>query len=105
MEDTYDDADTQTLEDVVLDEAAVQRLADNLRQNSTQRKLSLRGSQLSAEGAAVLADGLKGNSSVTALCLEWNSIGVFDAGVEALAGALEVNRSITELDLRNNSIR
>jgi Leucine Rich repeat len=99
------DEDEENYSDVVLDESSIRRISDSLRHSSTKHSLVLRGNQVSAEGAIVLAEGLKANSSVQTLSLEWNSVGVFDSGVEAIASVLEVNCSITALDLRNNSIR
>jgi Leucine Rich repeat len=99
------DEDEENFSDVVLDESSIRRISDSLKHSSTKQSLVLRGNQVSAEGAIVLAEGLKANSSVQTLSLEWNSVGVFDSGIEAIASVLEVNRSITALDLRNNSIR
>ncbi len=49
----------------------------------------------------VLAEALKGNSSLTELYLSGNKIGVHGASV--LAGALKENTSLTELDLSLNN--
>lgn len=38
------------------------------------------------------------------LSLEWNCIGIWESGVDALADALCVNNTLTSLDLRNNRI-
>ncbi|KAG5189462.1 leucine rich repeat protein [Tribonema minus] len=99
------DQDELNLSDTILNEADVQHIADSLRHTDcTQHALILRGSQVSAEGAAALADALRVNDSITTVSLEWNSIGLFESGLESLASALELNRSVTTLDLRNNCI-
>jgi Ran GTPase-activating protein (RanGAP) involved in mRNA processing and transport len=38
------------------------------------------------------------------LSLEWNCVGIWETGINAIADALSVNQSIEELDLRNNKI-
>ena len=98
--------DGSILDDTVFDEASLHRLATSLQDGTVRKRdLSLRGSQLSADGAAVLADALRANSSVTTVSLEWNTVGVHESSMQSLCDALEVNQTITSLDLRNNSIR
>lgn len=36
--------------------------------------------------------------------MQWNSIGLWDVGVKAIAEALVQNTTLTDLDLRNNRI-
>lgn len=38
------------------------------------------------------------------LVLEWNCIGIWEAGIQILADALSINQTLEELDLRNNKI-
>ena len=51
-----------------------------------------------------LASFIAANDTLRTLCLEWNSAGLFDRGMEALVEALKDNRCLTSLDLRNNKI-
>ena len=67
-----------------------------------KKKLTLRGNNIGAEGAAHLAGMLRECHSIEALSLEWNQIG--SHGAASLAEALECNRGLVHLDLRNNSI-
>ncbi|XP_068732911.1 protein NLRC3-like [Montipora capricornis] len=53
-------------------------------------------------GAAILADAMATNSTVTLLDLSFNEVG--DSGAAALAKAIEVNSTLTELDLSRNRI-
>jgi hypothetical protein len=60
------------------------------------------------EGAGIrepgTSEGSKQSHSLTALGLEWNGIGTFESGIQALCKALSSNAVLQDLDLRNNSI-
>ncbi|KAL9965543.1 hypothetical protein ACROYT_G029357 [Oculina patagonica] len=65
-----------------------------------RRALNLR--RITGTDAVVLAEALKGNSSLTMLGLSLNSIGVH--GATGLAEALQKNTSLTKVDLSYNKI-
>ena len=54
--------------------------------------------------AVALAEMLDNNMHLTSLGLEWNSIGMFESGMQRLCQSIARNSSLTELDLRNNGI-
>jgi hypothetical protein len=60
------------------------------------------------EGAGIREPGTPEGStqahSLTALSLEWNGIGTFESGIQALCKALSSNAVLVDLDLRNNSL-
>jgi Ran GTPase-activating protein (RanGAP) involved in mRNA processing and transport len=64
--------------------------------------IDLEDNRIGAEGALMLADALKVNTSVTTIDIGHNTIG--DEGASALADALIVNTSLTSIDLRKNEI-
>lgn len=66
--------------------------------------LDLRGNGIRETGLVSLASFVAANDTLRTLCLEWNSAGLFDRGMEALVEALKDNHSLTSLDLRNNKI-
>jgi hypothetical protein len=75
-----------------------------LRENTRVKSLDLRGCNIRADGAMALAALVTHNRTLTLLGLEWNGVGMLETGVQALCKALATNTSITEVDLRNNSI-
>jgi hypothetical protein len=75
-----------------------------LRENTRVKSLDLRGCNIRADGAMALAALVTQNRTLTFLGLEWNGVGMLETGVQALCKALATNTSITEVDLRNNSI-
>ncbi|XP_068734588.1 NLR family CARD domain-containing protein 3-like [Montipora capricornis] len=58
--------------------------------------------QIGYSGAAILAQAMEANSTVTKLLLPFNGIG--DSGAAALAKAVEINSTLTELYLFGNGI-
>jgi hypothetical protein len=36
--------------------------------------------------------------------LEWNSVGIWDSGIKSIADALSTNKTLEDIDLRNNRI-
>ena len=77
---------------------------DMLRENKCVKSLDLRGCNIRADGAMALASLLTHKRTLTFLGLECDGVGVLETGVQALCKALATNISITEVDLRNNSI-
>ena len=66
------------------------------------KMLIVANNEIGAEGAAALAKALEVNASITNIDLDYNKIGA--DGAAALAKALEVNASITNIDLNSNQI-
>jgi Ran GTPase-activating protein (RanGAP) involved in mRNA processing and transport len=66
------------------------------------RTLTLASNAVGPTGAALLADALKVNTSLTVLQLVSN--GVHDTGAAALAEALKLNTTLTSLHLGNNGV-
>ena len=79
-------------------------MARSLAQNQYVRSIDFRGCNIHAAGCVAIAELIEENSNITALGLEWNSVGNDEDGITALAKALLYNKGVTELDLRNNSI-
>jgi Ran GTPase-activating protein (RanGAP) involved in mRNA processing and transport len=79
-------------------------VADALKSGSF-KSLDLRGCNVRSRGAKLLANALQFNSRLQQLGLEWNNIGVGEGGVKSLCQALEGNKALQILDLRNNAIQ
>ncbi|KAG1703105.1 hypothetical protein DVH05_008017 [Phytophthora capsici] len=79
-------------------------IAEKARHATVPTRLDLRGNCFEAGAARALAVLIRSPHNVVAISLEWNNIGLLDQGVEALAGALEVDKRLLVLDLRNNNI-
>ncbi|KAG7393634.1 leucine Rich Repeat [Phytophthora pseudosyringae] len=79
-------------------------IVEKARLASAPTRLDLRGNCFEAGAARALAALLRSSHNVVAISLEWNNVGLLDQGVEALAGALEVDKRLLTLDLRNNNI-
>lgn len=79
-------------------------IVEKARLVSVPTRLDLRGNCFEAGAARALAALLRSSHNVVAISLEWNNVGLLDQGVEALAGALEVDKRLLTLDLRNNNI-
>jgi hypothetical protein len=75
-----------------------------LEPNPRVHTLLLRGNNIRHEGAQALGSLLHANNTIQSLSLEWNSVGLFDVGLEAVTLALHANKGVTSLDLRNNRI-
>ncbi|GMF11661.1 unnamed protein product [Phytophthora lilii] len=82
----------------------VAEIVEKARLASVPTRLDLRGNCFEAGAARALAALLRSSHNVVAISLEWNNVGLLDQGVEALAGALEVDKRLLSLDLRNNNI-
>ncbi|WP_341789287.1 hypothetical protein [Rickettsia endosymbiont of Polydrusus tereticollis] len=83
-----------------LEKRGLKQKAESLRNDATS--LDLGHNQIEAEGAKVLADALKTNSSIASLDIGWNQIG--DEGIRVFADALKINNSITLLDIGYSKI-
>ena len=79
------------------------QVAECLKQGGHYTTLDMSGNALTAASAKILFEALIA-SDVSSVNLEWNSVGWCDSTMEKLANVLEVNVSITSLDLRNNHI-
>ncbi|KAL3673626.1 hypothetical protein V7S43_001325 [Phytophthora oleae] len=79
-------------------------IVEKARLANVPMRLDLRGNCFEAGAARALAVLLRSSHNVVAISLEWNNVGLLDQGVEALAGALEVDKRLLTLDLRNNNI-
>ena len=82
------------------DHAAV--LAEVIKTNSTLTLLNLSNSSIGDDGVAALAKAIKKNSTLTELNLSGNTIGV--EGVTALSEAIKKNSTLTELNLFGGSL-
>ncbi|KAL7691397.1 putative leucine-rich repeat domain superfamily [Plasmopara halstedii] len=80
------------------------KIVEKARGASTPTRLDLRGNRFEAGAARALAALLRTSHNVVSISLEWNNVGLLDQGVEALAGALEMDKRLLTLDLRNNNI-
>jgi Ran GTPase-activating protein (RanGAP) involved in mRNA processing and transport len=80
----------------------IERLQGTL-DSASSTSASFRGQQLGFEGAAVLANAVKGNSSkFTQLDLSGNNFG--PEGIQLLADAILTNTTLTRLDLGSNAL-
>lgn len=90
--------------DCLLSEEACKVLLLGLMENKTIKQLNLKGNNIRSGGADVVGHFLKRNVSVQSFLLEWNSLGLWDSGMAAIAEGLAVNQILMYLDLRNNQI-
>ncbi|CAF0779678.1 unnamed protein product [Rotaria sordida] len=93
------------LNDCNLSSQALQAFLHGLVTNTTCRKLELKGNSIHGAGTEALAKVLRKNQTLQSLRLEWNQIGSMDSpAFSSFCDALSVNKSLIELDLRNNDI-
>ncbi|CAF0808025.1 unnamed protein product [Rotaria sordida] len=93
------------LNDCNLSSEALQAFLHGLVTNTTCRKLELKGNSIHGAGTEALAKVLRKNQTLQSLRLEWNQIGSMDSpAFSSFCDALSVNKSLIELDLRNNDI-
>ena len=90
--------------DCLLSEEACKLLLLGLMENKSIKQLNLKGNNIRCGGAEVVGHFLKRNISVRSLLLEWNSLGLWDSGMIAIAEGLAVNQVLMYLDLRNNQV-
>eukprot|EP01041_Mallomonas_annulata_P000251 gene251-464_t len=78
------------------------QLAVRLKDDTTKKRMILRGNCIGPAGAQSLSKMLAVNKFIDFVSLEWNEVG--SPGVAFLASSLETNTVLTSLDLRNNGI-
>lgn len=98
------DSQTLSLAYASVGDDGVGEVARFVRDNVFVKYLDLRGNNIQAKGAVVLANGLKLNRSLRSVNLKWNCVGKDSTGVQALCDVLKSNMTISHLDLRNNRI-
>lgn len=96
--------DDVSFSDCLLSEEACKLLLLGLMENKTIKQLNLKGNNIRSSGAEVVGHFLKRNVAIRSLLLEWNSVGLWDSGMTAIADGLAVNQILMYLDLRNNQI-
>ncbi|KAL7750331.1 Leucine-rich repeat-containing protein 45 [Sorochytrium milnesiophthora] len=92
------------LSDCFLNDDGVIVLCKCLRTNPTLQRIDFRGNNVQSDGAIGVASLVSVSTSLKSLILEWNSIGLWNDGVKAIADALSSTATLEELDLRNNKI-
>ena len=86
-----------------LNEAALTRLCEALKHNSTITSLVLSCCWIGDRGAAIVSEMLELNVSLTAVDLRRNDI--TNIGAVSIANALKINPTLTALDLNHNKIK
>jgi len=66
--------------------------------------LDLRGNSITPKGGKLLGEGLLFNDVLQSVCLKWNTIGRDPKVIEEWCKALQNNKTLGTLDLRNNRI-
>jgi len=89
--------------DCLLSEESCKIILNAFTFNKTLKILDLKGNNLRASGAELVGKLLK-RTSITELFLEWNSLGMWDTGLTAIAEGLALNTTLRVLDLSNNQI-
>mmetsp|Transcript_52842 Transcript_52842/g.115964 ORF Transcript_52842/g.115964 Transcript_52842/m.115964 type:complete len:472 (+) Transcript_52842:53-1468(+) len=102
--DAARDSNTLSLAYASIGDEGCNPVARFVRDNSLLKSLDLRGNNIRADGAVVLAHAIKNNDSLQSVCLKWNHIGSHPRGIQAICDVLKTNKTITQLDLRNNKI-
>jgi Leucine-rich repeat (LRR) protein len=95
---TADELETVKLE-LSLDD--LRALANALKKNTVLKRLILNNNPILDEGAAILAEGLEGNNSISSLRLHFTDIS--PVGLEKLAAVL-AKKNIKNLTLSNNPL-
>lgn len=90
--------------DCMLHEEGVKALLSGLEFNTYLQLLDLRGNNLRQNSATALGHFLRQNHTLQTLCLEWNSLGLWEAAFGTLCEGLAANTGLTNLDIRNNEI-
>lgn len=102
--DANREASTLSLAYASISDDGITEVSKFIRDNSFVKYLDLRGNNIQARGAMILANGIKINRSLRSLNLKWNAIGRDPSGVQALCDVLKFNLTIGHVDLRNNRI-
>lgn len=89
--------------DCLLSEESCKIILNSLCFNKTIKVLDLKGNNLRSSGAELIGKLLK-RTSLVELFLEWNSVGMWDTGLTAVAEGLALNQTLRVLDLSNNQI-
>jgi len=89
--------------DCLLSEESCKVILNSLCFNKTIKVLDLKGNNLRSSGAELIGKLLK-RTSLAELFLEWNSVGMWDTGLTAVAEGLALNQTLRVLDLSNNQI-
>jgi len=89
--------------DCLLCEESCKIILNALSFNKTVKILDLKGNNLRASGAELIGKLLK-RTTLVELFLEWNSLGMWDSGIAAIAEGLALNQTLRVLDLSNNQI-
>ncbi|CAF3143188.1 unnamed protein product [Rotaria socialis] len=93
------------LNDCNLSNEALQAFLHGLVTNTTCKTLELKGNRIHGAGTEALAQVLRRNQTLQNLRLEWNQIGAMDSpAFSSFCDAISMNKSLIELDLRNNDI-
>lgn len=90
--------------DCLLSEESCKLLLLGLMENRSIKRLILKGNNVRCGGAEVLGQFLKRNTFMQNLQLEWNSLGLWDSGMAALAEGIALNQVLIVLDLKSNQI-
>lgn len=89
--------------DCLLCEDSLKVILNSLSFNKTIKILDLKGNNLRASGSELIGKMLK-RTSLVELYLEWNSLGMCDSGIVAVAEGIALNQTLRVLDLSNNQI-
>jgi Ran GTPase-activating protein (RanGAP) involved in mRNA processing and transport len=77
----------------------------SLTTNTAIKVLELKGNNIHGTSTEGLAKLIRHNTSIRSFSLEWNSIGLMDTNAFPLfCESLTINKSLQDLDLRNNQI-
>jgi Ran GTPase-activating protein (RanGAP) involved in mRNA processing and transport len=77
----------------------------SLTTNTALKLLELKGNNIQGTSIEYLAKLIRHNTSIRSLSLEWNTIGLMDTNSFPLfCESLTINKSLQDLDLRNNQI-
>jgi hypothetical protein len=74
----------------------------DLRGSKSEHAKELRGNRVTASGGKLLARSLEVNNTITVLDMRWNALGV--TGAEALAAALRSNSTLTTVRVCGNAL-
>jgi hypothetical protein len=87
-----------------IDNKTAEFIAEAIKSNTKNKitELSLSENNITAEGAKVLFETLKFNTTITSLSLKHSDLG--DGGANAFADVLETNTTIASVDLSENNI-
>jgi len=102
--DANREASTLSLAYASISDEGITEVSKFVRDNPFVKYLDLRGNNIQAKGAMILANGIKINRSLRSLNLKWNAVGRDPSGVQALCDVLKFNLTRGHVDLRNNRI-